>query len=203
MDYVSIIVGIGTGIAANLIHRYYTYNQKPKIELCDTLIKEFVNNEPLIRGKIINKGNQPVTDIKIVLYGLEYLDSEKKLKSIQMLSQYHIDFLDKFDQDPDSACDYAYRVAFRMKGKNIHKEMNKYENLFIFLKCIDTYNSSIYAKYHQVDKEKIKDCEWKFDKCSSCNTTKISEIKKPSDEDIEKVYTRPAFPAECPLVKHL
>lgn len=198
---VGVGVGVISGVIANLVHRHYTYNNKPKLEICENLIKDFTNDEPIIRAKVINKGKNPVTDIKLVLYGVEYLDSDKKLKSIDSIAENYIDFLDKYDDSVSSECDYAYRASFRCHSKSIHTVIKEYDDYLLFVKGTDTFNSSMIAKYNPIDKNNIKDPTWKFDKCDTCASTKHKEIQIPTEDKINAFYNKRKTPESCPLVE--
>lgn len=199
---IGIVSGIISGVIANMIFRYNSFKNKPKIFLCENIIKQFMeNDEPILRIKIVNQGINSISDIKIILYGVNYLDTEKKLKDLNKISQSFIEFLDSKDKSSNGVTDYIFQLALKNKSNNIHNMLEDYDTLLLLVRGTDTYYSSTISDYKEFKKENIKDYTWNFNTGDDYSCTKNNRIKEPNHEQVTKWFVKPELPTFCPLLE--
>jgi len=184
MDILSLllggVVGLYSGVFANILYRKITYNKKPNISVCSNFILAYNSkNVPVVRFKILNKSMYEITDIKMKLYGVRYFDTQKTLKSLDLISSQHIDYLESFNKKSEKNCDYAYRTSFK-NVDNIHEKIEEYDNLLLFIQATEVYNSTIQTIHKYFTRDNLKNYEWDFNICESCNLIKRENITKPS-----------------------
>ena len=171
----SIFTGVLASWIASIIFRIQTYNKKPDITICDYIIKSFNSmNFPILRIKIINNSKTELADIKVKIYGINYNDAQKRHQIRNFIAQRELDFIPKFNKN-DKNCNYVYQTA--LKSKNIHTEIENFEELLVVVKTIDYYNNTIGIEEKIFKKENIKNYEWQFVDCE-CNATKRDDIKE-------------------------
>lgn len=199
---IGIISGIISGIIANAIFRYTSSRTKPKIFLCENIIKQFsVEDEPILRIKLVNQGKKPISDIKLVLYGINYLDTENNLKDMTKISESFIDFLDAKKVKTKDITDHIFQLALKNKEVNIHEAIDNYDGLLLLIRANDSYYSSSIAEYKQFDKEKIKDYTWNFIPGDNYGCTKNSRVKEPNHIKVNKWFIKNDLPKSCPLIE--
>ena len=112
--------GIVSGLIANYLFRRLAYSSKPELVVSDSFIKTFKNEDPVLKVKLINHTKHDIVDVHIILYHVNFLDREKKRKSIITLSEMTIPFINEFSKK-DTSCDFAYQASLRgVNHKNIH-----------------------------------------------------------------------------------
>lgn len=178
------LLGIISGIIANVVYRHIIYNKKPEIIICENKILTYnSDNTPSLKIKIINNSSHEIVDIQIKLYGIKPRDKSNILKSLYPLSSYCIAYLPAINSQN---CDYAYRLhLISSNHNNIHKEIKNFDELMLFIKATDVYNSTIAIKKETFKTSTLLEHGWDFDKCKSCDVTKSTHTSTPSNEEIE------------------
>lgn len=173
----SIPSGVIGGFVANYFYRKAQHTNKPNIVVSENIIKAAQDGYPVLRVKLINKTLEPIVDIEILFYGIEYLDQEKKLKHIRPIASYAIPFIQEYDKN-DPTCDFAYRAALKPidKSSNIHDKL-VFDDYLLFIKATNSYNNTIQATYHKYSANAILDHCWHFDVGDTTNAQKRSDIK--------------------------
>ncbi len=199
---IGISTGIASGIAANILHRRYAYNSKPNLFLCKNIIKNFsAEKEPVLKIKLINRGNNPVNDVKVILYGVNYLDTEKDLKDISKIAEYSIDYLDSEKSNlSNSVSDFIYQISLRNNKDNIHDLIAKHEAIMILIKATDSLHSSTLAEYRELKTDNIIDYNWIFNTGDNDHCTKINGAPPPCPISVKERFIKKDIPHACPLV---
>ena len=180
---VGFLLGVISGIIANLIYRYIVYNKKPEIEICKNKILTYNSKDiPSLKIKIINKSSHEIVDIQIKLYGIKHRDTSNNLKSLYPLSNYYIDYIPAINSQN---CDYSHRAYLvSLNHNNIHEEIKKFKKLMLFIKATDVYNSTIAINTDTFESSELLEHGWDFDKCKSCDVTKNTHTSTPSKTKI-------------------
>lgn len=195
-----IITGVIAGVLASALYRKMTFSRskKAKIEICDYVIKRFTKeNVPAIQAKIKNESNRDLADVYVKLFGVTYYDSDKYHQNRVFLAQKHLDFLPKFDKK-DEKCNYFYVPSLFMISNNIHKQINKFDDVLVLVKAIDYYDNNIIIAEKIIKKENIKDNHWSFTNCK-CSATKRDDVYIPKDDEI-KIPAKTLLD-DCPCLK--
>jgi hypothetical protein len=172
-------IGLLVGVFANILYRKFTYFNKPKIKVSGQLIKTKNRaGQEIVRAKIVNQSSVEIIDIKLVLYGINYLDTAKENKSIFEISSNTIDFLKNKN---DKQSDYAYQTAFKYyengnENSSIHNKLNNdnFDAIMIIVKAINPYHSSILVEHYTYPFNEILDSDFRFDTKQSCTALKNS-----------------------------
>jgi hypothetical protein len=168
------IIGLLVGIFANILYRKFTYFNKPNIKVSGQLIKTKNRaGQKIVRAKIVNQSSVEIIDIKLVLYGINYLDTEKENKSILRISSETVDFLKNKN---DKQSDYAYQTAFKYYenedvNSSIHSKLDNksFDAIMIMVKAINPYHSSILVEHYTYPFSDILESNFRFDTKQSCS----------------------------------
>ncbi len=162
----SVIIGIVASYIASKIF-LYTNNKKhqPNLLISNQFICSARADGTLsLKVKLINKTDQDLTNIRIVLKGFENLSPDG---SIPLISLHHIAsrelmYIKKFDSS-DQKAEYAHQSHLYIQGKDIQKECSNYQiiRLSITADCPYYNTASIIIKDYKVDTD-IMTKEYRF-----------------------------------------
>lgn len=162
--------GIVSGLIANYLFRRLAYSSKPELVVSDKLIKTFRNEDPVLKVKLINHTKHDIVDVHIILYHVNFLDHEKKRKSIITLSETTIPFINEFSKK-DKSSDFAYQASLRgINHQNIHDLIEDKDEFLLFIKCTNSYHGSVKVINKFYKKDDILGFEYDFESGDTTNS---------------------------------
>jgi len=165
--FIGIISGLISGYIVSVYYRNKTYSNKPKLKICSNLIKY---EEDAIIVKIFNNTKRELFDLQVRLYGIKYLDIEKKSQFRKLISIKEIVYLAPYDQN-DKKCNYVHIAILKsVNNKNIQNEVYEYDELELFIKSTDYYYNTIGIEKKSFSQKDILDKNYKFQICE-CNAS--------------------------------
>ena len=104
-------------------------------------------------------------DLQVRLYGIKYLDIEKKSQFRKLISIKEIVYLAPYDQN-DKKCNYVHIAILKsVNNKNIQNEVYEYDELELFIKSTDYYYNTIGIEKKSFSQKDIIDKNYKFKIC--------------------------------------
>jgi hypothetical protein len=171
----SIIIGVFASYIASKIFLYSNNKKnKPIISISDKLIKSARNDKtPSLNIKLINKTNQDLINVHIVVEDLSNLSPEGSIPliSLNYLTDRKLMYIKKFDIK-DKNAEYAHRTNLFIENGDIQKECDKHKiiRISVVASCPYYNTSSIITKDYEVATD-IMDKKYRFNTGNSLSVS--------------------------------